>query len=206
MDSVTGLGATPVETDAWTLDFVLTGSQKALALPPGLAFAVASERFLAGAPRGEQRGVYFDLVEFEQYGQRNQTPNTPALPLLYALDTQLPRIAAEGIEARWARHGAMATRTHAWVVDVAERTGLALALLSPPGERSHTVSAITLPDRVEGGAVVRAAAARGYVIGDGYGKLKGRTFRIGHMGDHTLETLEGCLTVCADALEELAPG
>lgn len=206
VDSVTGLGATPVETDAWTLDFVLTGSQKALALPPGLAFAVASERFLAAAPRGEQRGVYFDLVEFEQYGQRNQTPNTPALPLLYALDTQLPLIAAEGIEERWARHAAMATRTHAWVVEAAERTGLALALLSPPGERSHTVSAITLPDRVDGGAVVRAAAERGYVIGDGYGKLKGRTFRIGHMGDHTLETLEGCLTVCADALKALAIG
>lgn len=206
VDSVTGLGATPVETDAWTLDFVLTGSQKALALPPGLAFAVTSERFLAGAPRGEQRGVYFDLVEFEQYGRRNQTPNTPALPLLYALDTQLPRIAAEGVQERWARHAAMAARTHAWVAEVAERTGLALALLAPPGERSHTVSAITLPDGLDGGAVVRAAAERGYVIGDGYGKLKGRTFRIGHMGDHTLGTLEGCLGVCADALNALAAG
>lgn len=200
VDSVTGIGATPVETDAWELDFVLTGSQKALALPPGLAFGVASERFLAAARTGEQRGVYFDLVEFEQYAARNQTPNTPALPLLYALDTQLPRIAAEGIEGRWARHAAMAARTHAWVAERAGATGLPLAVLSPEGERSHTVSAIALPQGVSAGRVVRGAAERGYVIGDGYGELKDRTFRIGHMGDHTLETLEGCLTACAEAL------
>ena len=100
----------------------------------------------------------------------------------------------------------MATRTHAWVTEVAEETGLALALLAPPGERSHTVSTITLPEGVDGEAVVRGAAKRGYVIGDGYGKLKGRTFRIGHMGDHTLGTLEGCLTTCAVVLKDLAAG
>ena len=204
VDSVTGIGATPVETDAWELDFVLTGSQKALALPPGLAFAVASERFLARASEGQQRGVYFDLVEFEEYGRKQQTPNTPALPLLYALDTQLPRIAAEGIEARWARHGAMAARTHAWVQETGSATGLALGVLAPVGERSPTVSAITLPDGIAGDHVVKGAAARGYVIGSGYGRLKGRTFRIGHMGDHTLETLDGCLAACGDALRELA--
>ena len=200
VDSVTGIGATPVETDAWELDFVLTGSQKALALPPGLAFGVASERFIAAARTGEQRGVYFDLMEFEQYAARHQTPNTPALPLLYALDAQLPRIAAEGIEGRWARHAAMAARTHAWVAERAGETYLPLAVLSPAGERSHTVSAITLPEGVQSDRVVRGAAERGYVIGDGYGELKGRTFRIGHMGDHTLETLEGCLTACGEAL------
>lgn len=206
VDSVTGIGAAPVETDAWALDFVLTGSQKALALPPGLAFAVASDRFLAGAPRGEQRGVYFDLVEFEQYGRKHQTPNTPALPLLYALDTQLPHIAAEGIEGRWARHTAMATRTHAWVAETAAATGLALGVLAPAGERSPTVSAITLPNPLDGEELVTAVARRGYVIGDGYGKLRGRTFRIGHMGDHTLGTLEGCLAACGDALKTMARG
>jgi aspartate aminotransferase-like enzyme len=108
VDSVTGIGATPVETDAWGLDVVLTGSQKALALPPGLAFAVASEAFIARASEVPGRGVYLDLVEFEAFAARHQTPNTPALPLLYALDAQLPRIAAEGIEGRWARHAAMA--------------------------------------------------------------------------------------------------
>ncbi|MBI3789316.1 MAG: alanine--glyoxylate aminotransferase family protein, partial [Gemmatimonadetes bacterium] len=104
VDSVTGLGGVAVETDAWGLDFVLTGSQKALALPPGLAFGVASATFIARAGESAGRGVYFDLVEFEAYAAKHQTPNTPALSLLYALDAQLPRLAAEGIEGRWARH------------------------------------------------------------------------------------------------------
>jgi aspartate aminotransferase-like enzyme len=203
VDSVTGIGGTPVETDAWALDFVLTGSQKALALPPGLAFGVASEGFIAHAKEGAARGVYFDLVEFESYGAKHQTPNTPAVSLLYALDAQLPRIAAEGIEGRWARHAAMAGATHAWVAQLATRTGRAFGILAPPGQRSHTVTAITVPDGVEAGAIVKAVAKRGYVIGDGYGTLKSRTFRIGHMGDHTLTTLAGCLAVCDEAIDEV---
>ena len=139
-------------------------------------------------------------MEFEEYARKQQTPNTPALPLLYALDSQLPRIAAEGIEARWARHAAMASRTHAWAAEMSGTLGVPVELLAPRNERSHTVSAITLPTGITGDQVVRGAAARGYVIGDGYGKLKGSTFRIGHMGDHTLETLEGCLAACAEVL------
>ena len=203
VDSVTGIGALPVETDAWGLDFVLTGSQKALAIPPGLAFAVASEAFVLGAAQSGQRGVYFDIVEFEQYARKHQTPNTPALPLLYALDAQLPRIAAEGLEARWARHAEMAACTHAWVARSERDLGVPLGILAPAGARSPTVSAITLPPGVTGEMVVRGAAARGYTIGDGYGPLKGRTFRLGHMGDHTVATLDGCLAACADALREL---
>ena len=78
VDSVTGIAGAPVETDAWNLDFVLTGSQKALALPPGLAFGVASERYIRTAEQ-PSRGLYFDLVEFEQFTQKNQTPSTPAI-------------------------------------------------------------------------------------------------------------------------------
>ncbi len=206
VDSVTGLGATAVETDAWNLDFVLTGSQKALALPPGLAFGVASERFIAHAKHGASRGVYFDLVEFESYGAKHQTPNTPALSLLYALDAQLPRIAAEGVEGRWARHAAMADATHAWVAALAARTGRAFGILAAEGERSHTVTAVTVPDGVDAMAIVQAVAARGYVIGDGYGALKARTFRIGHMGDHTLATLAGCLAQCDEAIDAVLVG
>ncbi len=206
VDSVTGIGASPVETDAWQLDFVLTGSQKALALPPGLAFGVASERFITGAKAGRSRGVYFDLVEFESYGSKHQTPNTPALPLLYALDAQLPRIAAEGVEGRWARHAAMADTTHAWVASLALRTGRRFGILAAPSERSHTVTAVTVPGDVDANAIVQAVARRGYVIGNGYGALKARTFRIGHMGDHTLATLGGCLAACSDAIDAVLAG
>lgn len=203
VDSVTGLGGTPVETDAWGLDFVLTGSQKALALPPGLAFGVASPDFIAHAGEATGRGVYFDLVEFEAYAAKSQTPNTPALSLLYALDAQLPRLAAEGIEGRWARHQAMTAMTHEWVARLAARTGRDFGILAAAGQRAHTVTAITLPAGLAGPRLVQAVAERGYVIGEGYGALKGGTVRIGHMGDHTPAGLAGCLAACDAAVDAL---
>ncbi|MBL0170832.1 MAG: alanine--glyoxylate aminotransferase family protein [Gemmatimonadaceae bacterium] len=203
VDSVTGIAGVPVETDAWDIDFVLTGSQKALALPPGLAFGVASERFIAQAAEGVSRGLYFDLLEFEQYVHKNQTPNTPALSLLYATAEQCAHIAAETVEARWQRHADMAAMTHAWVNDLATETDLPFSVFAAPGQRSSTVTAIGLPDVLTGDAVVKAVARRGFVIGGGYGQLKSRTFRIGHMGDHTVDGLSRCLAACTDAVHEL---
>jgi len=201
IDSVTGIGAAELRADDWDIDFVLTGSQKALALPPGLAFGVASARYMATAAQASNRGMYFDLVEFEEFAAKNQTPNTPALSLLYALDAQMERMRDEPVEARWARHAAMAAQTYAWADACAERLGI--GILAPAGERSPTVSAVTLPDGVTGDAVVRAVAARGLTVGGGYGPLKQRTFRIGHMGDHTPETIARCLAVCEEAIGEL---
>lgn len=203
VDSVTGLAGVPVETDAWDLDFVLTGSQKALALPPGLAFGVASERFIAQASLGASRGLYFDLVEFEQYVHKNQTPNTPALSLLYATAAQCEAIAHETVEARWQRHADMAAMTHEWVNTLAATTYLPFSVFAPSGQRSATVTAVSLPEPLTGDAVVKAVAKRGFVIGGGYGQLKQRTFRIGHMGDHTPAGLARCLAACDDAIREL---
>src|SRR5207237_1467985 len=93
IDSVSGVGGIELRFDEWNLDFVLTGSQKALALPPGLAFAVASTSFVDRANATHGRGVYFDLVELDAYARRNQTPSTPALSLFYALEAQPKSIA-----------------------------------------------------------------------------------------------------------------
>ncbi len=199
VDSVTGIAGTPVETDAWGLDFVLTGSQKALALPPGLAFAVASESYILQSPATPHRGRYLDVVEFEEYALRSQTPNTPALSLLYAADVQLETIVQTGIEARWARHAAMQAETTAWV-HALQAEGIPVAFLPREGERSHTVSALTLPAGLRSADVVQRVAEMGFVIGGGYGALKDSTIRIGHMGDHTLETLRPCLAAVRQAL------
>jgi aspartate aminotransferase-like enzyme len=204
VDSVTGVGGTPIEFDAWEMDYVLTGSQKALALPPGLAFAAASPAFMAQAAHTTDRGMYFDLVEFEAYAAKRQTPNTPALSLLYALDVQLAAIEREGMTARWARHEAMMAMTHAWVARTAASTGVAIGVLAPIGARSTTVTAVTMPEGVSGERVVAGAAERGFVIGSGYGALKAKTFRIGHMGDHTPEGLTRCLDACADTLRGIS--
>ena len=195
VDSVTGIAGAPVETDAWKLDFVLTGSQKALALPPGLAFGVATEALLARARSIPTRGIYFDLVEFEKSIAKNQTPNTPAVSLLYALAAQLDHIDAEGIEARWARHAAMARRTWEWVDEMRER-GIALTLPAAERFRSPTVTCIALPAGANSAPIVAEMKKRGFVISAGYGKAKESQLRIGHMGDHTVAGLD----VLLDAL------
>ncbi len=193
VDGVTSVAGSPVETDAWGLDFVLTGSQKATALPPGLAFATASERMLERARALPGRGLYFDLVVYDEQARRHQTPYTPAVSLLYALDCQLSRIAADGgVEARWGRHEAMRRTVEAWVT--AKGEGLGVQFLPREGRRSWTVSCLKLlRDGQAGGAIAKAAAQRGWTIAPGYGKLKDSTIRIGHMGDHTVAGLEALL-------------
>jgi predicted phosphoserine aminotransferase len=202
VDAVTSLGGSPVETDAWGLDFVLTGSQKALALPPGLAFGVASVRMLERAKTLPNRGVYLDLVPYDEQIRKRQTPYTPALSLLFALEAQLARIAAAGgIEARWRRHADMRERTERWV---AERgAGLGVGYLPRQMRRSWTVSCLKLPEGggVAGGGVAKAMEARGFTIGAGYGKLKDATIRIGHMGDHTVAGLEALLAALEEVLK-----
>ena len=200
VDSVTGAGGVPMEADRWRLDFVLTGSQKALALPPGLAFGVAQESALQRAETIPNRGTYFDILAFEAGLAKHQTPNTPAISLLYALRAQLERIDTETISTRCERHRQMAQRVWQWVEDMADR-GAALSMLAPEGYRSPTVSCIRLPAERTGPEVTAKLRECGFTIAPGYGKLKDPTIRIGHMGDHTvqeldelLDQLEGVLT------------
>jgi aspartate aminotransferase-like enzyme len=200
VDSVSGLAGAELRFDEWNLDYALSGSQKALALPPGLSFAVASSAYVDQANGTRERGVYFDLVELDAYARRNQTPSTPALSLLFALEVQLQSIAAEGLEARWARHRAMAARTQEWITKISEETKKKLGNIAPLGSQSPTVSTIRLPSDLPAETFTAAVAKRGIVVGSGYGKLKSSTFRIGHMGDHTVETVERCLAACSSVL------
>jgi predicted phosphoserine aminotransferase len=191
VDAVTSMGGSPVETDAWGLDFVLTGSQKALALPPGLALAACSPRLIERAKGLRGRGIYFDMVPYDTQMRRRQTPYTPALSLLYALAAQLERIAScGGVEARWARHRAMRERVERWTAERGERLGI--ALLPRKGRRSWTVSChrFTNGARRNGGELAKAMTARGFTIAAGYGPLRDSTFRVGHMGDHTVEEVD----------------
>lgn len=195
VDAVTSMAGSPVETDAWRLDFVFTGSQKALALPPGLALGVASERMLARAKTLENRGAYFDLVSFEQATAKFQPTNTPAISLLYALEAQLERIETSGgIEARWRRHDDMRRAVEVWSSEAG------VAFLPREGRRSWTVSCLKLPDGRRAKDVVGVLKAEGWTIGAGYGALKESTIRIGHMGDHDVSALEELLHLVARAL------
>src|SRR5881409_1954212 len=188
VDAVTSLAGSPVEPDRWGLDLVLTGSQKALALPPGLALAVASERMQQRARTLPGRGLYFDLVSFTEAMTKHQPTNTPAISLLFALETQLGRIDREGgVEARWRRHEAMRRRVEDW----SEQRGL--AYLPREGRRSWTVSCLKMPAGRSAKRIVAGLKDAGWTIGSGYGPLKDSTIRIGHMGDHTVAGLEQLL-------------
>jgi predicted phosphoserine aminotransferase len=196
VDAVTSMAGSPVETDAWKLDFVFTGSQKALALPPGLALGVASERMLARARTLENRGAYFDLLAFDQATTKFQPTNTPAISLLYALEAQLERIeAAGGIEARWRRHDDMRRAVEVW----SRETGI--AFVPREGRRSWTVSCLKVREGRRAKDVVGALKAEGWTIGAGYGALKDSTIRIGHMGDHDVAGLEELLPLIARAMQ-----
>lgn len=181
VDTVSSLAATNIDMDAAGLGFVCSGSQKALALPPGLAFAVT-------ALDGDAQSYYLDARRY----LKNQPPFTPALPQIYALAAQLSDIAEEGVRGRFERHAAMAERTVQW----AERLGLEVLAK----RRSPSVTCIRAPDGTTGPDVAARAKERGYTIGTGYGKLKQETFRIGHMGDQNLRTLDGLLTALEAAL------
>jgi predicted phosphoserine aminotransferase len=197
VDGVSSVGGAALDADDWQLDFALTGAQKALALPPGLAFGVAQAPMLERAGQKADRGTYFDFHEFEKNIEKNQTPNTPAVSLLYAAAAQLQAIREETKEARWARHMTMAERTWTWVAAMRER-GVNLEVLAPEGHRSPTVTTIRLPAGWTGPRLAAAAQAKGFAVATGYGKLKDETFRIGHMGDHTLDRLETLLETLED--------
>jgi aspartate aminotransferase-like enzyme len=203
IDSVSGIAGAELRMDEWQLDFVFTGSQKAFALPPGLSFAAASPEFVERARTIERRGLYFDVVELETFAARNQTPNTPALSLLYALDDQLQAIMQEGITGRWARHAEMRAATEAWMARCSARFGIEIDALARPGERSPTVTAVRLPAEAKPRDIPAAVRKRGYVIGGGYGSLKDSTIRIGHMGDQSVVTLEACLDVVEMVIAEM---
>ena len=186
VDAVSSLAGAPLEFDAWDLDLVFAGVQKCVALPPGIVLFALSERALAKAATLPGRGFLLDFPRTAAALAKGEPIATPSLSHLFALDAQLDAIAREGLEARWARHARMAARARAWA---AERS---LAMYSRDGFHSPTVSTIRVGP---GEAAARLSSARksGYVVSNGYGKLKDHTIRIGHMGDHTEAELERVL-------------
>src|SRR5919199_93529 len=131
-----------VAMDEWGVDLLFSGSQKALALPPGLAFAACSHRLLERARSLAGRGMYLDLVRYNEFWLKGETSTTPAVSLCFALDAQLEAIEREGLEARFRRHAAMEATVERWVGHARAR-GLAVGFLAADGVRAPTVSCLT---------------------------------------------------------------
>lgn len=190
VDTVSGFLGAELRTDDWGIDFALTSSQKAFALPPGIAFCAVSDRAMAKAKTVPARGYYFDFISLAKSIAKNQTPATPAVSLLFALDRQLDDIMAEGMENRFTRHLAMRDRTLAWA------RGKGFEIFAAPGFESPTVTCASNNLGIDISALNKYLRGHGMIISNGYGDLKGKTFRIAHMGDtqmHELEELFGVM-------------
>ena len=196
VDAVSSLAGAKIEMDAWGLDMVLTSSQKCLALPPGLALGAVSDRAMKKAAQVENRGWYFDLVRMEKHRLKDSSPATPAMSLIFALDFQLDRILAEGLENRFARHSAMAKRVQDWADEHD------LSMYAPENFRSQTVTTIKNERGWDVSALNKFLLERGMRIANGYGALKNITFRIAHMGEIQMEDIEELLKAMEEYLRK----
>jgi len=196
VDAVSSLGGTKIEMDAWGLDFLLTSSQKCLALPPGLSLAGTTDRALKKAESVKNRGWYFDLLRMEKHRIKNTTAMTSAVSMVYALDFQLDRILAEGLENRFARHAAMSQRVYDW----AENHDM--ESFAAKGYRSKTVAAIKNTKELDIPALNKFLLERSMRIANGYGTLKGKTFRIATMGETQMEDVNKLLAAIDEFMEK----
>ncbi|HLQ38606.1 MAG TPA: aminotransferase class V-fold PLP-dependent enzyme, partial [Planctomycetota bacterium] len=183
-DAVSSLGGAPLSFDECGLDLAFAGTQKCLALPPGLTVYALSRRALDRAGKVDERGFLFDFVRAVPETEAGKTLATPCIPLVLALGKQLDRVLAEGLEQRWARHVILQHTTLAW----AQQWQVEL-FVADPAARSPTVSCLLAGGR-DLAAMANKATAAGFKLDQGYGQLKGKAFRIGHFGDHTPERLQ----------------
>ncbi|MBI4413666.1 MAG: alanine--glyoxylate aminotransferase family protein, partial [candidate division NC10 bacterium] len=174
-DGITSLGVVDLPTDAWGVDVVVAGSQKAMMLPPGLAFACLSDRAWAAAERARLPRYYFNFLVERKIQATHQTAWTPAISLIAGLKAALDLLQAEGLPAIFARHERLARAT---------RTAVTALGLEPFAERpSPAVTAVKVPEGVDGGAIVRILRDKhGISIAGGQGSMKGKIFRIATLG------------------------
>jgi aspartate aminotransferase-like enzyme len=177
VDAVSSLGAVPLESDAWGIDVVVSGSQKALMCPPGVAFASVSPAALDAAANATSPRYVMDWERTRKGQEKLDAPFTPAISLVRALDVALGLLLEEGLEAAFERHARLGRACR----EGAKAMGL--ELFSPDEERSAVVTAIRTPDGIDGTEVVSSLRDRfGITIANGQGAIKGKVFRIGHIG------------------------
>ncbi len=188
VDTVSSMGGVKIEVDQLGIDLCITSSQKCLGLPPGMAICSISEKAVEAAKQVQNRGFYFDLLALYNYVKTKdyQYPSTPSLSHMFAMDYQLDRILEEGLENRYRRHKEMADYVRGWAK--AE-----FALFADEKYVSDTVTAISNTKEIDVASLNKRLGEYGYVISNGYGSLKDKTFRIAHMADTTMEDIKALI-------------
>ncbi len=188
VDSVSALGAVPFEMDAWGVDVVVTGSQKAWMSAPGLAMIAASARGWAAMETATMPRFYLDLRSHRDAAANGQTPFTPAIAVVYQVDEGLRLMAEEGPDSIFARHVACAAASRAGL------TALGFQLFADQRSASRTVTAAWVPEDLDWKAFNGEVKRRGVVLAGGQGKLTGKIFRLGHLGSVTVEEILGAFS------------
>jgi aspartate aminotransferase-like enzyme len=195
VDSVSSFSAVAIPMDDLGIDVLLSGSQKALALPPGFSLFSVSEQAFVRAEGQKDRGYYFDFLEFKKNQENDMTPTTPSIAHIHALESKLDDIFAEGLTNRYARHA----RTNALVHDWVRRRGF--DFFAEDGYRSKTLTCVKNSRGVDVPKLARDLREKHHLVIDpGYGKIKGQTFRLSNMGDETEETVAHLLEALDDVL------
>jgi len=198
VDAISSLGGIPFQMDEWSVDVVLAGSQKALMLPPGLAFVAVSERAWRAAEAARMPCYYFDLQAARQSAAKGQTPYTPNVSMIVALAEAISLLQAEGLPAVYRRHQQMGQATRAAV------QALGLALFADPAFASDVVTAVQSPEGLDSTELVkRVRDDHNILISGGQGELKGKIFRIGHLGCAGIEQVRRTIGAVAASLVEM---
>lgn len=177
VDSITGIGAVECKTDEWGLDVVMTGSQKGLMLPPGLAACTVSAKAWRAYERSTLPKFYFDWMKYKKNIEKDTTPFTPAVSLVLGLNVALSMIREEGLENTIARHSMLADATRKGC------EALGMSLFAPPEGRGSAVTPVWVPEGVDGKAIVKVMKDRyGVTIAGGQDDYTGKIIRIGHLG------------------------
>ncbi|SRR5581483_6953690 len=196
LDTVSSFSAVKIDMDELGIDVMLTGSQKALALPPGFSLFSVSEKAFARAEKIDNRGYYFDFLEFKKQQANWMTPTTPSIGHIYALQSKLEEIFEEGIDARLDRHEKTNALVHDWV------RSRGFDFFAEEGFRSKTLTCVKNNRGIDVVDLVKRLRERHHIVIDpGYGKLKGKTFRLSNMGDETEETVSHLLACLDDVLK-----
>ena len=197
VDAVSSLGAVPLETDAWGLDVVVAGSQKALMTPPGLALTTVSAAAWERSTRSTMPRYYFDWARMQKALEGGSTPFTPAVSIVAALDVSLGLILEEGLDTAFARHAALGRACREGV------KAMGLELFSPDEDRSAVVTAILTPDGVDAKALVLELRDRfGITVAGAHAELATRMFRLGHIGYYDVLDITTALTAVETILLE----
>ena len=187
VDAVSAMVGLPLHFDKLGWDVVFASVQKAFAIPPGLAVFAVSDRAMEKSKTVPDRGYYFDFQQFAKSAQKSQTPTTPAIPHIMALNYQCSRFLEEGMENVWARHKNMADFVRSWAKENFD-------LFAPKEYASDTLTAVKNTRGINVAEVINAIQQKhNTIFGNGYGKLKEQAFRIAHMGDITIDDLKELL-------------